>query len=44
VDADRQRQESRVLAILQGEVTMRRERRELRVNGADGTLMLAPAT
>jgi heat shock protein HslJ len=43
-DTARQTQETRVLAILQGEVTMRQERRELRVRGSDGTLMLAPAT
>lgn len=43
-EADRQAQETRVLAILQGEVTMRQqERRELIVRGNDGTLTLAPA-
>jgi heat shock protein HslJ len=43
-DTARQTQETRVLAILQGEVTMRAERRELTVRGGDGTLILAPAT
>jgi heat shock protein HslJ len=43
-ESDRQAQETRLLAILQGEVTMRQqERRELIVRGNDGTLTLAPS-
>lgn len=43
VDEDRQRQENRVLAILGGETTVRRDRRELRVRGVNGVLILAPS-
>jgi len=41
IDADRQRQEGRVLAILQGETIVRYERDRLNVRSSDGTLELA---
>lgn len=43
VDADQQRQEGRVLAILQGEVIVRHERDRLSVRSSSGTLELARA-
>jgi heat shock protein HslJ len=44
VDNDRQRQETHLLAILQGATSARLEHGQLNLRGADGTLVLAPGS
>lgn len=43
-DSDRQRQESRMLAILQGATSARLDRGQLSLRGADGSLLLSPGS